>query len=92
MNSECDECIALARELSDAYAEAVADENVKTYLTAVDQMIKGEWTEAVEEYIAECCAKRLTWLDYQPSRAGRAVLAAWAHRANSGHKLPLRLP
>jgi hypothetical protein len=90
MLSVCGDCIAIARELREAYAEVWESDNgrLRSAWMATCQMIGGDErdVERAEEIVPQLHASDISRL--QPSRAGRAVLAAIAHCALTGHNVP----
>lgn len=83
---DCSECQAIARELSEAYAEAWAnaDHQTREASLAVQKLLGGteEDAERAEELVAN--AKPL---DYR-QRIQRALLKKYTHQARTGHKIP----
>ncbi|MBV8731549.1 MAG: hypothetical protein JO336_17220 [Acidobacteriia bacterium] len=90
MNAECPQCAAIARELIDAYSEALRDDRVGKAAAAVRELIGGGEDELVraEQLLATFRAQNAS--RPQLSRAGRAFQTALVHWALSGHKPALR--
>jgi len=91
MPGVCGDCTAIAREMREAYAEVWESDNgsLRAAWMATCQMIGGDEGDAkrAEEIIPQLHAADISRL--QPSRAGRAVLAALTHRALTGHNVPI---
>jgi hypothetical protein len=90
MLSVCGDCITIARELREAYAEVWEPGNgrLRAAWMAICRMIGGDEgdVERAEEIVPQLHAADI--LRLQPSRAGRAVLAAVTHRLLTGHNVP----
>jgi hypothetical protein len=91
MPSVCGDCITIAHELREAYAEVWESDNgrLRAAWMATCKMIGGDErdVERAEEIVPQLHASDISRL--QPSRAGRAVLAAIAHRALTGHNVSI---
>jgi hypothetical protein len=90
MNPQCEECIAIARELHDASAEALRDKSVRKFYSGFGRMLQGQSdaVAAAEEALPELRAADIWRL--QPSPAARALYRAPAQQSPSGHKIPFR--
>jgi hypothetical protein len=85
----CNDCVAIAGELREAYAEAWKSDRGRLRIAsmAAYRMIGGdeEDVERAEKLVRQLRAADIPGL--QLSRAGRAVLAAITHRAMTGHNV-----
>jgi hypothetical protein len=90
MPDVCGDCLTIARELREAYAEVWESDNggLRAAWMATCRIIGGDEgdVERAEEIVPQLHAADISRL--QPSRAGRAVLAAVAHRSLTGHNVP----
>jgi hypothetical protein len=91
MAPECDECIAIAQELRDAYSEALKDPKVREFYSAVKEMIEGmieengARLEGAFEKIPQWRAGEILRPELTP--IGHVMHRATIHSLRTGHKL-----
>jgi hypothetical protein len=89
MGDFCEDCERLFRELREVFVEVQEsqDGKLKEAASAVCRLIGGseEDIERAEQVVPPLRATDLS--DLKPTRAGRAVLAIFAHRSLTGHKV-----
>jgi hypothetical protein len=91
MAPECDECIVIAQELHEAYAQALKDPKAREFYSAVKEMIEGMIDEngarlevALEKF-PEWRAGEISRPELTP--IGRVMHRATIHSLRTGHKL-----
>jgi hypothetical protein len=91
MNAQCDQCLAITRELHDALAEILRDPKVKEFYSPFMEMVQGnrDLEETFEKFpqwrVGVASQPELTPL-------GRALRAAAVHQLLTGHKVFVKPP
>jgi hypothetical protein len=90
MAPECDECIAIARELRDAISEAFKDPKAREFYSAILEMNEGngERLEGTFEKFPQWRAGEISGPELTPM--GRTMHRAGIHRLRTGHN-PINL-
>jgi hypothetical protein len=91
MIPECDECIAIARELRDAYSEVLKDPKAREHYSPINEMMEG-MIEEDGERLERAFEKFPRWRAEEISRPeltpiGQAMHRATIHCLRTGHKL-----
>ena len=94
MAPECDECIAIARELRDACSDSLKDPKAGELYWPMEEMIEGI-IEGNGERLEEAFEKFPQWRLGESSRLelapiGRVLHAANIHCLRTGHRLAIK--